>query len=82
MLPGSLTSRSMLSFMLFLSFGRVVVLADEEDYDPCKAGKFKSTFLPVLPMSLDCLGLSVNQSIFVSTGNYANSFALVSSPIS
>lgn len=40
MLPASLMFRLMLSFMLFMSFERVVVLADEEDYDPCKAGKF------------------------------------------
>lgn len=38
--------RSMLCLLLsFLLFGIVVVLAGEEDYDPCKAGKFKSIFL-------------------------------------
>ena len=41
MLPCSLMFRSMLCLLLnFLLFGPVVVLAGEEDYDPCKAGKF------------------------------------------
>lgn len=41
----------MLCLLLFLLFGCVVVLADEEDYDPCKAGKFKSIFRLQLDVS-------------------------------
>lgn len=35
----------LMPFMLFLGLKRIVVLADDEDYDPCKAGKFDSQFL-------------------------------------
>ena len=38
-------SVGLLFLMLFLAFEGAVVQADDEDYDPCKAGKiFLSTF--------------------------------------
>ena len=46
-----------------------MVLADEEDYDPCKAGEFMYIFrlqLVVFKIATVCLW---NQSIFVLMGN-------------
>lgn len=81
MLSASFMLRSLLSFILFLALKRVVVLADDEDYDPCKAGKFESQFLLQFDVPRLPFFLSMNQSFLVLIGNYANSFGLVSSPI-
>ena len=52
MLSASLMFRSILCLLLsFLLFGPMVVLADEEDYDPCKAGEFTSIFRSQLVVS-------------------------------
>lgn len=55
--------RSLLSFILFLALTRIVVLADDEDYDPCKAGKFESQF--PLQFHVARLFLFVNEPIFL-----------------
>lgn len=81
MLSTSLILRSLaVSLMLFLAFERAIVLADEDDYDPCKAGKFKYKFL--LQFDVPSLLLFANEAIFPRLGNDANLFALVSAPIS
>ena len=73
-------SALLFSLMLFLAFERAMVAADEEDYDPCKAGKFLihiSSAIRCPYSSFVCRTTNLS-----SHKENAYSYALVSTPIS